>query len=344
MTVLNNSQSHRKPPGQQWVAPEKWPIIGEREPRHSSEPWLLTLTVPSDSSDKELKLSLDQLNALPLSSITIDIHCVTRWSRKDMTFQGVRLSDLLSLTTVPATIKFISFVARSTRNHSTSMVLDDALKLETLIATHVDGEPIPSDHGGPIRNVVPDRYFYKSVKWLERIELLTEDHLGFWEAESGYHNQADPWLEQRYMAPTIDKRTAAALIASKDFSNKDLRSIDCSNRELTGLNAEGSLLRDGNFRKAKLCNSNFSNANLSNAHFESADLSNAKLVGADLEGASLVGANLSGADLTGCSLIGATFIEAGTPGAFFDSSTVIPRGLLTPLTPDQFVYVSSKIS
>ena len=126
---------------------------------------------------------------------------------------------------------------------------------------------IRDSHGGPIRNIVPRKYFYKSVKWLEKIELLSEDRLGYWEADTGYHNLADPWKEQRYMASTIDRRTAAKLIESKDFSNRDLRSIDASNRNLDGLNASGASLRDASFEQCSLVGADFSNANLSNANF-----------------------------------------------------------------------------
>ena len=150
--------------------------------------------------------------------------------------------------------------------------LDTAIAQQTLIAIDVDGQPLPPDHGGPIRNLVPGRYFYKSVKWLEEIELLEQDRLGFWEAESGYHNLADPWQEQRYLAPTIDRREAAKLIDSKNFSQRDLRGIDASSRQLPGLMAAGAALRNADFSFSDLQGADFSEANLSNAHFRRTDL------------------------------------------------------------------------
>jgi hypothetical protein len=259
------------------------------------------------------------------------------------------LADLLDLALVDAAAKFVSFVSRSARDHSTSMPLEDALSLETLIALNCDGRPLPEDHGGPIRNIVPGRYFYKSVKWLKRIELLAEDRLGYWESESGYHNNADPWKEQRYLAPSIDRRIALKLIESCNFSGHDLRSIDASNRDLTGLIARNAILRNANFNDAVLAGADFSGANLSNAHFGNADLKNANFAGADLEGANFSKADLRFANLSGCSLIGASFCEfdhLGTAinGAKLDWSTTLPAELLQPLVPRQFEFVTALLS
>ena len=330
------------PPGQQLIAAGKWPIIGERQPANSDQPWKLTL---SGLVDNKRTYSLDDLNRMKTTTLRIDIHCVTRWSRQGVTFAGVLLKDLLDEVGVSDSARFLSFVSRSARNHSTSLSLEGALQNQTLIATQVDGQPLGMDHGGPIRNIVPGRYFYKSVKWLETIELLAEDRLGFWEAETGYHNHADPWLEERYMAPTIDRRTAIRLIESLDFSDRDLRSIDASKRELVGLNARKALLRDADFRKSNLANADFSNANLSNAHFEEANLQHVQFVGTDLEGANLSGADLRHADLTGCSLIGASFRQTLHGGssleATIDQTTILPTQVLAPLTPEQFEFVTN---
>src|SRR5207253_4685606 len=122
--------------------------------------------------------------------------------------------------------RFVSFVARSERNHSTSLPLAGLLELDAPIALEHEGEPLESGHGGPVRMVVPGRYFYKSVKWLERIDALVEDRLGYWEAEAGYHNTGDPWREERYMAPNLDRRLLQRALAARDFSGLDLRSVD----------------------------------------------------------------------------------------------------------------------
>ncbi len=330
------------PPGQQLVAPGKWPQIGERAPANTEEPWSLQIT---GLIQNPVKYSLDELTQLADKTITTDIHCVTRWSKLGVTFGGILLADLLETAQVIDTAKYISFVARSSRRHSSSLSIADAIELGTFIAISVDKEPLESAHGGPIRNIVPGRYFYKSVKWLERIELLEQDQLGYWEADIGYHNVADPWREQRYIAPTVDKRTATALIESRDFSKRDLRSIDASNRELTGLNAKGALLRDADFRDANLANADFSDANLSNSHFEKANLRNANFAGADLEGANLCGSDLRGANLSGASLIGASFLqnEPEVLKAQLDATTTIKEATLAPLTPEQIEFVRTSI-
>lgn len=342
----------RLPPNQQLVASDKWPIIGERAPAAGLQPLLKV----QGAVAQPLSLNLEQLAGLPQTRMQLDLHCVTRWSKFDLVFSGVLLADLLELAQPRSSARYISFVAHSERRHSSSLLLADALSLRTLIATQVGDEPLPVEHGGPIRNVVPLRYLYKSVKWLSEIELLTEDRLGFWEAESGYHNTADPWLEQRYLAPSLDRRAAAKLLESRDFSGHDLLSIDASNRELNGLQAVAALLRNANFRCSQLQRANFSRANLSNAHFEGADLREVDFSGADLEGACFSGADLRGANFTGSSLFGASFYDAnsgvfngegnqgqGTARARIDRTTLIPAECLPPLTPEQLAFVTAAL-
>lgn len=332
------------PPNQQLVARNKWPIIGEKRPANSDQPWSLTF---AGLAENPQQFSLQDIGRMQQTTIRMDIHCVTRWSRQDVRFTGVLLADLLDQVRIRQEAKFLSFVSRSTRNHSSSLSIETALAQQTLIATHVDDEALEVDHGGPIRNIVPGRYFYKSVKWLQEIELLAEDRLGYWEAETGYHNHADPWLEERYMSPTIDRRTALKLIETRDFSGHDLRSINAENRDLAGLKALAALLRDANFRGANLTGADFSDANLANAHLQQANLTGAKLIGTDLEGANLCGADLRHADLSGCSLIGASFSQTLSDGtrqhAVIDSTTVLPEESLSSLTSEQFDFVSARI-
>ena len=337
--------SNRIPPGQQLVAPGKWPVIGERAAAPHEGNWSLAL---EGLFDTPTVLDWESFLKLPQTTLTTDIHCVTRWSKLDVTFTGVLLSDLLAVHPPLSEARYVSFVAHSVRHHSTSLPLDEAVELGTLLAWQVEGRDLEPGHGGPLRGVVPGKYFYKSVKWLCRLELLPEDRLGFWEAESGYHNGADPWREQRYMAPTIDRRMAAELIASRDFSGRDLRSIDATRRDLKGLRAVEALLRDAKFDHADLREADFTKANLSNAHLRHADLRQARLVGTDLEGADLVGADLRGTDMTGCSLIGSSFCDLDpqgrvVDGAIIDASTRLPGELLEPLTPEQFEYVRSRL-
>ncbi|MFN5321398.1 MAG: pentapeptide repeat-containing protein [Planctomycetota bacterium] len=342
----------RLPPNQQLVAAEKWPVIGERTPAAGHLP---QLKIHGEVAAPQC-LSVDQLECLPQSTLQLDLHCVTRWSKFDLVFTGVLLADLLEVIQPKSTAHYVSFIAHSERRHSSSLTLADALRLKTLIATQVGGQPLPVEHGGPIRNLVPNRYLYKSVKWLCELEFLAEDRLGYWEAESGYHNTADPWLEQRYLAPSLDRRAAAKLLESRDFSGHDLLSIDASQRELNGLKAVAALLRNANFRLSQLQQADFSGANLSNAHFEGAVLRGANFSGADLEGACFTGADLRGANFTGSSLFGASFFSAapagladspqagqGTGFARIDQTTMIPPECLPPLTPEQLAFVTTAL-
>jgi DMSO/TMAO reductase YedYZ molybdopterin-dependent catalytic subunit len=331
------------PPGQQLVAPGKWPIIGERFPENTGRPWSLTIQGQGQSKT----FSLDQLRDFRQSENVIDIHCVTRWSKLGVKFRGVRLADLIAQFRPLDEAQFISFVSRSSRRHSTSLTMATALQQDTLIALEVDGEPLPEVHGGPIRNIVPGRYFYKSVKWLETIELLQHDRLGYWEAESGYHNEADPWREQRYMAPTVDRRKSAELIATRNFSGQDLRSIDASQRDLRQLQATNALLRDANFSNSDLESANFSQANLSNAHFSFSNLRKVNFRNADLEGADFSAADLRQTDFTGSSLIGSSFFDPDSPeesAAIIDPSTVLPAEVLAPLFPEQLAFVKNSLA
>jgi hypothetical protein len=222
--------------------------------------------------------------------------------------------------------------------------LDDALGLETLVALAVDGQPLDEGHGGPVRVVVPGRYFYKSLKWLERIELLDEDRLGFWESTAGYHNAADPLTEQRYMAEGISKTDARAMLANRDIHSRQLLNLDARGHDLAGLDAHGAFVRNADFRDCNLRAADFSGANLTNAHLQGADLRDARLDGADLEGANLAGADLRGASLTHARLLAATFRDPAGPaasvqGVLLDERTAFSAGSIEDLTPDQQAYL-----
>lgn len=329
------------PPGQQLAAPGKWPLVGERAPAPGPPDW--TVAVCGCVEEPHV-IGLSELRDMPRTEQTIDVHCVTRWSRPAMRFAGVSLRQLLQLVEPTADARYVSFVARSERAHSTSLRLDDALQLKSLVALEAEGRPLASEHGGPVRVVVPGRYFYKSLKWLERIELLAVDRLGYWEREAGYHNTADPWQEQRYMAPDLSRQEVQAALASRDFSHRNLRSLDARGRDLTGLNACGALLRDADFRGSRLRRACFDGANLTNAHFQGADLSEASLAGAGLEGADFSGADLRGADLRGAALFGTTFCTVGSGNdlahpALMNRATLIDAAAIEQLAPQQAEFV-----
>ncbi|MBX3415107.1 MAG: molybdopterin-dependent oxidoreductase [Pirellulales bacterium] len=327
------------PPGQQLVARDKWPVVGERAPLEPAGVWQVEI---AGEVAAPLVYDLSALASLPRTEAIIDIHCVTRWSRPGVHFAGVLLADLLSRAQPTAAARYVSFVAHSARAHSTSLPLDDALRLRTLVSLEADGERLPREHGGPVRVVVPERYFYKSLKWLARIELLEQDRLGYWESDAGYHNTADPWREQRFLASSLSRAEMAALLAARDFSARDLLSLDARGHELTGLAARDALLRNADFRDCVLERANFDGANLSNAHFERAMLRGATFRQADLEGADFRGADLRDADLSGASLIAATFCDELQPPllrATLDRTTKIDPDQLEALTPVQQEFV-----
>ena len=345
LNVDQNEKSQRLPPGQHLVAPEKWPYVGEREPASSDKPWSLSVM---GQVENPISFSIEELQALPQTSITTDIHCVTRWSKFDARFSGVLLSTLLDKCKVAANAKFVSFVARSERQHSSSLRLQEAIDLGCLLAMNYNECPLPVDHGGPLRGVVPGKYFYKSVKWIERVELLEVDRPGFWEAESGYHNNADPWLQQRYIASSISKREAGQLIESLNFSGQSLLSIDVSSMNLSGLVAREAVLRNANFSCSTLVGADFKGTNLTNASFREAVLSGVNFRDADLEGVDFAAADLRGADLTGCSLFGTTFFDSDKVtdqqyaidhAAKLDASTIFDQASLRKLTDVQREFV-----
>ena len=335
------------PPGQQLVAAGKWPLVGEKSSLATTESWRVRVHGLVGSPRA---FSLSDLAALPQVECSVDIHCVTRWSKFGVRFGGVRLADVLALVQPQPAARFVSFVARSERNHSTSLVLDEALELGTLIAIECNGEPLAAEHGGTVRVVTPGRYFYKSLKWLTEIELLPVDRLGYWEATAGYHNRADPWREERYMAPGLTKQQAAAILATRDWSGRDLRSIDARGRELHGLIAHGALLRDADFRGCVLQDASFHAANLSNAHLQQADLRCASFALADCEGTDFSGADLRGADFQGVSLFGASVCAQSMPGAekpmaaAIDRTTRIDESAIEQLTPVQQEFLRRAMS
>src|ERR1700730_364458 len=181
----------RLPPGQHMT--EKWPVLHAGSVPHIDlATWRFRI---SGEVEQEVELSWEQFNGLPRTGNTQDIHCVTRWSRFDARFEGVHWRELAKLCRPLPSARFAIAWAEHdfTANVPVASIEDD----DALFATHGDGEPLTPDHGYPLRLIVPHKYFWKSAKWLKGIELLPADRPGFWE-RYGYHNDADPWQEQRY--------------------------------------------------------------------------------------------------------------------------------------------------
>jgi DMSO/TMAO reductase YedYZ molybdopterin-dependent catalytic subunit len=133
--------------------------------------------------------------ALPMTTITCDIHCVTRWSKFDTSWTGVRFSDLVNLFGVTENAKHV--IAHCDYGYTTNVPLEDMMHDNVLLAPIFEGEPLEPDHGGPLRTLVPHLYFWKSAKFVRALEFSATDKPGFWE-KSGYHNYGDPFKEERY--------------------------------------------------------------------------------------------------------------------------------------------------
>jgi DMSO/TMAO reductase YedYZ molybdopterin-dependent catalytic subunit len=145
--------------------------------------------------EEPVTLTYDELQSLPQSEITTDIHCVTRWSRFDTSFRGVHWRELAKLVRPNPNAHFV--LAHAEQGFTANLPLAALEHEQSLIAWEADGATLEPDHGWPLRLVAPSRYFWKSAKWLRGLELLSADEPGFWE-RYGYHNDADYWQEQRY--------------------------------------------------------------------------------------------------------------------------------------------------
>ncbi len=137
----------------------------------------------------------DELQALPQHDIREDFHCVTHWSKLDVGWSGVRVADFVERLEVDPAATHV--LLHCYGGYTTNLPLEDFTADACLLATAREGEPIPEEHGGPLRAIVPHLYAWKSAKWLHGIEFLVGDAPGFWE-RNGYHNRGDPWHEERY--------------------------------------------------------------------------------------------------------------------------------------------------
>ncbi|WP_435818265.1 sulfite oxidase-like oxidoreductase [Micromonospora matsumotoense] len=177
------------PPGQYLT--EDFPVLSAGPtPRVPLDRWEFVLA--TETGD-ELRWSWAELMALPQETPTVDIHCVTRWSKFGTNWQGVSLDVLLDGVDTAADYA----QAHSYGGYTTNLPLDDLRDGQAWVVHGYDGEPLPAEHGGPARLLVPHLYFWKSAKWVRGLRLTVEDEPGFWET-AGYHDYGDPWREQRY--------------------------------------------------------------------------------------------------------------------------------------------------
>ncbi len=177
----------RIPPGQHLVT--DFPVLSAGTTPHTRlDQWDLQVSGPLSS-----RWTWAEFQALPREDFTVDIHCVTKWSKLDTHWTGVSLDTLLGDVGNDAGY----LLAHCDGGYTTNVPLEDVLDGKAWIAYEYDGEPLHPEHGGPARLLIPHLYFWKSAKWVRRLELLDDDQPGFWE-QLGYHNYGDPWQEQRY--------------------------------------------------------------------------------------------------------------------------------------------------
>jgi DMSO/TMAO reductase YedYZ molybdopterin-dependent catalytic subunit len=179
----------RVPPGQYVV--DDFPVLSAGPtPRTETADWSLRI---DGEVDDALTWNWDEFMALPQETFTVDIHCVTKWSKLDTTWTGVSIDTLLDGVDTEAE----HVVAWCDGDYTTNVPLDDVTGGRAWLVHTFEGEPLERAHGGPARLLVPHLYFWKSAKWLRGLTLTIEDQPGFWE-QAGYHNYGDPWREQRY--------------------------------------------------------------------------------------------------------------------------------------------------
>jgi DMSO/TMAO reductase YedYZ molybdopterin-dependent catalytic subunit len=179
----------RVPPGQHVV--EEFPVLSVGSTPHTPlEQWTFQL---SGAVDQPVSWTWEELLALPAETPTVDIHCVTAWSKLATTWRGVSVDTLLEGVETEA--EYVS--AWCDDGYRTNLPLEDVTAGQAWIAYEFGGDPLEHEHGGPARLLVPHRYFWKSAKWVRGLELLIGDRPGFWEA-AGDHNYGNPWEEQRY--------------------------------------------------------------------------------------------------------------------------------------------------
>ncbi len=183
--------SGRLPPGQHLA--RGFPVLTYGDtPVIQPEEWQLRIW---GSVEKEVVLTWEDLLALPQHTFTADFHCVTRWSKLDVTWTGVRIPDVLQKVSICPEAKAV--MQHCYGSYTTNLTLEEFIRPENYIVHTLEGERIPVDHGGPVRTLIPHLYAWKSAKWISGLEFLPEDQPGFWE-RNGYHMRGEPWAEERY--------------------------------------------------------------------------------------------------------------------------------------------------
>jgi DMSO/TMAO reductase YedYZ molybdopterin-dependent catalytic subunit len=184
-----DAEPGRVPPGQ--YVTHDFPVLSAGPtPAIPLDRWRFSI---GGQVDEPLTWTWQEFLALPSEDVTVDIHCVTKWSKLDTAWKGVSVDTLLK--DVPTAAEFV--MARSYGGYTTNLPLEDVTGGKAWVAYEFGGEPLEAEHGGPARLLVPHLYFWKSAKWVSGLDLRDKDEPGFWEGY-GYNNYGDPWREQRY--------------------------------------------------------------------------------------------------------------------------------------------------
>ena len=182
----------RLPPGQYDVGSD-WPVLtAEVTPRLDPDRWTMTVDGLVENAHT---WTWEDLHLLPQSEYAGDIHCVTTWSKLGTSFGGVSVDLLLEAVRPLPNAAYV--LATSTTGYTTNLPLEHVTGGKAWVVWEYDGKPLPIEHGGPVRLLVPHLYFWKSAKWVSKLSLMTRDQPGFWE-QNGYHDLGDPWRQQRY--------------------------------------------------------------------------------------------------------------------------------------------------
>ena len=183
----------RLPPGQ--YETRDFPVLSAGPtPRTSLAQWDFTI---NDANGRSIRWSWDELMALPRETPTLDIHCVTKWSKFETRWEGISLDTLIAAARAAGLATASYVLAFADGDYTTNLPTADITDGKAWIAFGYDGAPLPPEHGGPARLLVPHLYFWKSAKWVRGLRFIDRDAPGFWE-QLGYHNRGDPWKEQRY--------------------------------------------------------------------------------------------------------------------------------------------------
>ncbi len=189
--TISADLAHRVPPGQ--VIATRWPVLHQGDvPAFDPATWDLRVWGLVDAA---MSWTWAEVQRLPVVTVDGDLHCVTRWSSLGHTWTGVSSRVLYDLAGVRTSARFV--LLHGEGGYTANLAVGDFLGQRVVLATHHDGEPLTPEHGAPLRAVVPERYAWKSVKWLRGVEFLAEDRPGLWES-FGYSNSADPWREERF--------------------------------------------------------------------------------------------------------------------------------------------------